>query len=142
MARLVSLQGYAFYACERCDFAYKLATEADACALYDLEHGMRSADITGKSIAPPARHWQAVTKFLDEEAKAAKKAAAGPPAAKPAGAAAPGAAAPPAGGAAAGAAAAKPAPPKLSPEELEARKKAALEKAAAMKAQKAAEGKA
>lgn len=123
MAKQLQRQGYVFYACDRCGFAYRDAATADKCGRYDLEHGMRSADITGECIAPPDRYWQAVTKFMEEEAKAAKKAAA---AAKPA---APGAAAATAGAA----------PPKLTPEELEARKKAALEKAAAMKAQKEAQ---
>lgn len=141
MARTMMLQGYTFFACERCGFAYKDSATADKCARFDLEHGMRSADITGDNIAPPDRYWQAVTKFHDEELKAAKKAAAaaaGPAAAKPGAPAAP-SAAPAAAGAAPAAAAATPGPPKFTPEELEARKKAALEKAAAMKAQKAAE---
>lgn len=131
MARLVEWQGYRFYTCEACRFAYKEASLADQCKAFDLANGMRSADITGQSIAPPDRYWQAVTKFQEEEAKAAKAAAA-KPAAPAAPTAAPAAAAPGAAPPAAPAAA----PPKLSPEELAARKKAALEKAAAMKAAK------
>jgi hypothetical protein len=138
MARLVERQGYAFYACDRCDFAYKEAATADQCALFDREHGMRSADITGNSIAPPQRHYQAVPKFVEEELKAAKakaaaaaKAAAGPAApTAPVATAAGAAPVPPAG--------ATPAKAAMTPEELEARKKAALEKAAAAKAAKAA----
>ena len=136
MAQLLERQGYRFYACDECRFAYKAASLADQCKAFDLKHGMRSADITGQCIAPPDRYWQAVTKFQEEEAKAAKAAA---KAAAPAAAATP---APATAGPAtpAAPAAPAPAPPKLTPEELEARKKAALEKAAAMKAQKEAAG--
>jgi hypothetical protein len=126
MARAVELQAYRFFACERCDFAYKDAATADRCALFDLEHGRRSMELTKESIAPPQRHWQAVLKFIEEELKAAKKAAAPPPAAK-------------VGGAPGAAAATAPTPggagkPALTQEEIEARKKAALEKAAAAQA--------
>ncbi|MCA1812884.1 MAG: hypothetical protein LC624_02900 [Halobacteriales archaeon] len=126
MAQLLERQGYRFYACDECRFAYKDQATADQCKGFDLANGMRSADITGKSIAPPDRYWQAVLKFIEEEQKAARAAAAKP-------------AAPASAPATPGAEPAKPAPPKLTPEELEARKKAALEKAAAMKAQKEAQ---
>jgi hypothetical protein len=125
MAQPLERQGYKFFACERCGFAYKEANVADECAAFDARHGLRSADITGKSIAPPHRYYQAALKFLDEELKAKAKAA------KAAAAPGPGAAAP-----GAAPAAENPAPPKLSPEELEARRKAALDKAAAAKAAK------
>lgn len=122
MARAVQVQGYTIYACEQCRFAYKEPQTADQCALYDLEHGERSFDVTGKSIAPPDRYYQAVLKFMEEEQKAAKaRAAAAAKAAAPAaGATGPGAAAP----------AAPAARPALTPEEVEARKKAAAAKAA------------
>lgn len=133
MARLVERQGYAFYACGQCGFAYKDEATADRCARHDLEHGMRSPAITKESIAPPDRYYQAVLKFLEEEQKAAKaKAAAAAKAAKEAGAAE-------GEGAPAAAQAASSAKPPLSPEELEARKQAALAKAAAAKAAKAAQ---